>query len=395
MRRTRLLFPLLLLGALLGSGVASSATLSSVEPAPGDVVATQLLPRSLKQSLRDATRPAGETQVDLRQRLAAARKMIEVGRTNGDPRTLGYAESLLAPWPPDAPDAPVDAVVLHATIAQSRHAFARAATLLDRVLERTRPGEPAYAQALLTRATIGQVTGHLSAARTDCQRLAAVARDVAAICVASVDVLAGELDVAVPLLRIAAARTSDSVRSWALAVLAQAYEQGGERASADAAYRAALGAGDDLVTRLAYADFLLAERLPEQAANVLDDAPATDGVVLRQWRIARALRNPEAAALEQRLHTRLADARQRGDGSDLLHARDWAQFELERGDASDALRLARANWRAQREPADLLILARAAGAARDDATRAEVRTWLAATKLQDVRIVTALQEAQR
>jgi hypothetical protein len=130
-------------------------------------------------------------------------------------------------------------------------------------------------------------------------------------------------------------------------------------------------------------------------AALLRDAPPTDGVVLRQWRSARLQGPSDAWVFEDRLRARLADARERGDGSDLLHARDWAQFELERGNAAEALRLAQANWRDQREPADLLVLAQAATAARDTSARAEVRGWLARTRLQDVRIVAALEEPRR
>ena len=381
----------LLAGTLFVASSATAATLPSTLPAADDVVATQLLPRTLKDSLRHlaVTAPAD----DPAQRFAAARRMIETGRSNGDPRTLGYAEALLAPWPADAGATPLDAVVLYATIAQSRHDFARAGVLLDRVLERSRPGDPAYAQALLTRATIRQVTGQLRPARSDCEQLFPVAREAAAVCAASVDMVAGRLDGATGVLRIASVRTAGAVQAWALAVLAQANEQRGETGAATTAYRSALSAGDDLVTRLAFADHLIATNQATAAATVLKDAPPTDGVVLRQWRCARVLRE-NAPALEEALQTRLTNARQRGDGSDLLHARDWALFELERGHIADALRMAQANWRVQREPADLLILARAAVAARDVAVKAEVRNWLVKTKLQDLRIETALREEQ-
>jgi hypothetical protein len=351
-----------LLAALSVCTSVIAAPLAASDPQAETIVATQLLPRAQKDALRRLTTTTAAS--DPTQRLLAARRMIEVGRANGDPRTLGYAESILAPWPADATDAPVAAIVLHATIAQSRHAFARARVLLDRVLERSAPGDPAFAQALLTRATIAQVTGDLDPARADCERLFALAREISAICGASVDMLGGRVDAAIPILRVASERTSGSVRAWALGALAQAYEQRGERPTAAA------------------------------AASLLQDAPPTDGVVLRQWRSARLRRDADAATLEQRLRTRLDDARQRGDGSDLLHARDWAQFELERGNVTEALRLAQANWRDQREPADLLVLARVATAARDNRTLVDVNAWIARTKLQDVRVAAALREAR-
>jgi tetratricopeptide (TPR) repeat protein len=395
MRPPRAIQVALLVAALARSAAVHSAPLPATEPAPGDVVATQLLPRALKQSLRTATKSAAPSDTSLRERVASAQRMIETGRISGDPRTLGYAESLLAPWPADAERAPPEAVLLHATIAQSRHAFARATTLLDRVLDRTRADEPAHAQALLTRATIGQVTGRLDAARADCRRLVPLARDIAAVCLASVGTVGGETDTAIALLHVAVARTSGPVRGWALAVLAQAHEQRGERQQAAAAYRDALAASEDLVTRMAYADFLLAGDEPAAAARAVTDAPETDGVLLRRWRAARAANTQDAPVLEARLATRLADARQRGDGSDLLHARDWAWFELERGDISEALRFARTNWRDQREPADALVLARAASAARDRNSLQMLQAWIAQTKLQDGRLAAAMRETPR
>jgi tetratricopeptide (TPR) repeat protein len=375
------------------AGAAAGAVLRAAVPAPDAVVATQLLPRALKASLQRLTQDPA--RADSAQRLAAARRMIEAGRASADPRTLGYAESLLALWPADAADAPVDALVLHATIAQSRHAFARAQSLLDRVVARSTPGAPAFAQALLTRATIAQVTGDFGRARSDCGQLDAVAPEIAALCAASIDVVAGRIDVAIEVLRRAGLRAAPNVRAWALAMLAQAHEQRGERAAAAQAYRAALAAGDDLVTRLAYADFVLAGGAPDDAAALLAGVPPTDGVLLREWRSARMQRRGDAALLEERLQTRLDDARRRGDGSDLLHARDWAWFELERGNTAEALRLAQANWRDQREPADLLILAHAAAASGDAHARRQVRAWLTQTRLQDVRVAAALQEPRR
>ena len=76
-------------------------------------------------------------------------------------------------------------------------------------------------------------------------------------------------------------------------------------------------------------------------------------------------------------------ARARGE---FLHAREAADFALARGRHDEALQLARDNWRTQREPADLLILARAARAAGDTAALNEVRATLRRTGLKDIRI---------
>jgi hypothetical protein len=383
---------LALAGTSAFAAAAFAASITASDPDPGEVVATGLLPRPVKQSLRRLT--AGSATADVSQRLLAARLLIESGRASGDPRTLGYAESLLAAWPQDARDTPVQALVLHATIAQSRHRFEQATTLLDRVLARADARASELAQARLTRATIHQVTGRFGAARADCSEIAAVARDVAAICGAALNAATGSTAAAVTTLRAAAQRTTGAVRAWALATLAQAHEQRGEPAAARAAYRAALLAHDDHATRLALADCLLESGDAAGAATLLNDVPPGDAALLRRWRSARGL-GADAAGLQRQLMSRLDEAQRRADGSDLLHARDWAQFALERGAAAEALALAKANWQAQREPADLLVLARSAVAATDAATLRDVRSWLAHSGLQDVRVERALREAGR
>lgn len=337
-------------------------------PARDTVVETQLAPRAVKAQIRRALDTASTAPAA---RVAQARQLIEASRATGDPRLLGYAEARLG----DAGD--VDALVLRATIEQSRHRFARALQLLDRVLQR----DPQHPQALLTRAAIAQVRGELSSARRDCEALAQRAADVAAVCAASVDVLSGRDTQGLAQLAAVAERVP-ALRGWALSLAGEAHERRGALEDAVSAYMASLAANDDLYTRIALADALLASGRAERAQAALAQAPSTDAVLLRRWRIARRL-GADATALATQLEQRLAAAESRGE---LLHAREAAWFALERGDSARALRYARDNWAAQREPADALLLAAAARAAADAGALAEVRAWLARTGLRDVRI---------
>jgi tetratricopeptide (TPR) repeat protein len=366
---------------------AAAAQQGPDRPQRDEVVATQLLPRHVKASLRKLAAASDATLTDA-ERIANARRLIEAGRAQGDPRTLGYAEAMLARWPHDSTDAPLDALVLRATIEQSRHNFAAARALLDRVLSRA----PDHGQALLTRATIATVGGDYDAAARDCARLRPLAIDAAAICAAAVDAMTGNDDRALAMLRIAVARSEGALRAWALALQAQVHEQRGDLQAAEASYRAALALDDDLVTRAAYADLLLAQQRAGEAQRLLRDAPPTDALLLRQWRAARA--TPAAAPLEAQLaaqlEARFGPAAPRDANGTLLHAREAAWFLLERGDAAGALQLARANWATQRESADLLVLAHSAAAAGNTAARHEVKKWLAQSGLRDVRIDAAL-----
>jgi Tfp pilus assembly protein PilF len=368
------------LGAALAI-IAGAAAAQSTPPREA-VVEAQLMPRAVKASVQRLA-AAGTIALSVADSVAAARRMIDAGRASGDPRTLGYAESLLARWPADDARAPLDVLVLRATIEQRRHRFDAATLLLDRVIAR----EPEHGQALLTRASIAQLRGNYAAAAADCQRLRPLNADVAAICGALNDALTGNNERALSTLRVASARTQGAVRAWALAALGEVHEQRAEPRLAADAYRAALAAGDDLTTRLAFASLLIEQHAWSEARALLDGSAPADGVLLRRWQIERAT-GGDAAQLESQLQARFDEALARGE---LLHQREAAIFELERGRA--ALRLAHDNWRVQREPADLLVLARAARAARDAATLDEVRTWMRRTGLDDARLRLALQGA--
>ena len=132
------------------------------------------------EDVRAASAAAPE---DLRKASAFARASIDAARATGDPRHLGRAQAVLAPWW-NATDAPPQAMLLRATIKQSLHDFDGALADLDRLLARS----PADAQARLTRATVRAVVGRHADARADCERLAAqVSPLVAAACVATAD----------------------------------------------------------------------------------------------------------------------------------------------------------------------------------------------------------------
>ena len=108
----------------------------------------------------------------------------------------------------------------------------------------------------------------------------------------------------------------------------------------------------------------------------------------RRWP-ARRLDAPwwqEQAAI---LGERFAAATLRGDA---LHLREEARYRLALADDADgALRLATANWRAQREFWDARLVLESALAARDPKAAREVTAWLAATGLEDARLRPLLQ----
>ena len=70
-----------------------------------------------------------------------------------------------------------------------------------------------------------------------------------------------------------------------------------------------------------------------------------------------------------------------------MHRREQARFLLDVSwQPAAALAAAQQNWQVQREPEDLLILMRAAQAAREPQAAAPAREFLRQQKLQDVRL---------
>ena len=66
--------------------------------------------------------------------VALANAYLDYGRDTGDARYLGRAQAVIAPWLAKRP-APVDALLVSATILQSRHQFAESRRVLQAILQ--------------------------------------------------------------------------------------------------------------------------------------------------------------------------------------------------------------------------------------------------------------------
>lgn len=364
-------------GLVLAVGAAAAPYL----PTDDGEVLERLPGRSVPQlrELKSLQAAAARAPHDLASATALATAYVRASRAEGDPRFLGYAQAALGPWWTDSA-APTAVLVLRATIRQSRHEFDAAVADLDRAVQR----DPRHAQALLTRATVLAVQGRYAAARDDCGRLAGIVAAVYAVaCVAAIDSVTGKAAAAYAMLQRALAaspRVDAQQRAWGETLLGEIAHRRGD-AAAEAHFRAALGAGDpDSYLLAAYSDWLLDQGRAADVIALLASATRVDALLLRLALAQHALRRPEAAAAIETLRARFDASRARGDTA---HQRENARFELFlRGNAPDALALARENWTAQREPADVRILAQAAVAAGDAGALAAVNAWLAETGLE-------------
>jgi hypothetical protein len=346
-----------------------------------------------------ASRQASETTV-LRQTLktdprnveaavALARSAINEGRRNGDPRLYGQAQAALAPWW-TAKDAPLDIIVLRATINQAFHAFDRALADLDHVLTL----DPQNLQARLSRSFIWMVTGNLGRAGEDCSAIVdARAALIREICSARLDALSGKGPAAFARLKekLAAAPLANAAsRGFAQTVLAEIAVGAGDTVAADELFRLLTSVeGPDVATLAAYADLLIAQGKYAQALTLLENQGEADALILRRALAAKKLNDPRLAQWSGILAERFEAA---ASSNNRVHLREEARFRLEvLDDAASALSLATENWSIQKEPADAELLLAVALASANSAAALPVQQFIAKTGLDDARLKPLMQ----
>jgi hypothetical protein len=379
-------------------------------PARDDAIVEHLPTHVGDAAERRAARAAERAQRDALQRhpdelglaLQAAHDALARGRLRGDPRELGVAQAALAPWWGRA-DAPPDVRLVRATVMQSQHEFHAALAELDAVLAAPGVSLPVRAQAELTRAGVQQVLGHFAEADAGCRRLAGAdfyalgtaVRLNALACIAELSSLQGHADTAAATLaRLAGAPDASSAATiagdpapgWLNLMRAELAQRRGD-AAAGALFAAALKANPDVYTQCAYADWLLDQHRPADVVALLKGNEAADPVLLRVALAYRQLHGRNNA-LTHDATTMLGDrydaALLRGDRS---HGREQSRYELDlRGDTRAALALAKSNWSVQHEPADEVVLAHAAHAARRDDAAEPLWQFLRETGGRDVRL---------
>lgn len=339
---------------------------------PADPVAREL--RQLRAQL--AARPQ---HADLAEKVA--RRYFGLAMAEGDPRYVGYAEAALRPWT-DGVRLPANLRVIRALLRQYKHDFAGALDDLAIALE----SNPGNVEIHAWRAAIFMVQARYPEARAECAALAPNASELFATgCVAYVDATTGKAKPAYDRLSAALARRPDAApesKLWNLTRLADMAGRLGDPKAAEAHFRAALALGvTDNFLLAAYADFLLDQKRPADAAALLKDWSRSDTLLLRLALAESALRSPTAALRIQALDDRFSEAALRAGK---LHLQEEARFRLHlKNDARGALRLAQENWQTQREPRDAAILLEAALAAGDRAAARPALEWLKRSGYED------------
>ena len=316
--------------------------------------------------------------------VSLATKLIEQSRSEGDPRFLGQAQAVLAPWL-NHPTPPSSTLLLRAMIRQHAHEFDLALADLDAVLSL----QPANAQAWLTRASIYQVQGRYDEARRACQPLLRLAgRHIALTCLGDIDGLSGQAATSRQMLNASLERRGISARErlWILTILAEMAARTGDASAAEKHFLDArsLGVKDHYLLG-SYADFLLDHGRAPEVVTLLQHETRADGLLLRLTLAEHALHLPASENHTTDLAARFAAGRERGTR---VHVREEARFTLALlHDSQTALTLAQTNWEIQKEPWDARLLLETALASGSRQAAKPVIAWLHINHVEDMRLL--------
>ena len=311
-----------------------------------------------------------------------------MARQTGETRYWGRAQAVLMPWWDD-PNAPVDLVVLQATVQQGRHEFEAARHLLVAALAR----EPRHAQGWLTLASLNRLSARYADSLKACEAVATSGQALyAAACKLETQSMLGQHDLAINGFEQSNRQVTDSGQaSWLWSLMAEALERAGRDEAAARAFQRSLALSPDLYTTIAYSDLLLRTKRSESALNVLNGASETDAVLLRRATAWKQLGQFQWKEARESLRVRTAELVRRGDDP-LLHARELALMALWLDDnPAEALRLARINLQLQKEPFDWWVAVQSANSAKTGAALKELRTMIQSVGLRDQRLDAALQ----
>jgi len=379
MKRLGLLTTCLVMSAVQATPRTPSAdteVLARLPIRPGDATARDL--SSLRMALEQAP-DSGHAAA------ALAQHYFDLAMARGDPRYIGYAHAVVAPF---AAAMTADLLLVRGQLNQYRHEFELALGDFSATLHLN----PDLAQAHAWRGAIYLVQAKYAAAREVCQALKTMGRAaLTGACMGLLQAYTGQLQAADHTLQqTLKSSTQPDSQLWLLTRLAEVATWRGQTAQAEHHFKAALALQlDDGYLLAAWSDFLLDSGRPQEVVKLLSTWETSDGLLLRLTEAETRLKLPQASRHVQTLADRFSAARLRGD---VTHRAEEARFQLRlRGNAAGALVLAQSNFQVQREPRDARILLEAAVAAHQpDAAKAAL-DWLRHSGFEDTRLRTLAQ----
>jgi hypothetical protein len=329
----------------------------------------ETLPRGYA-SLAPTKAPASTTN-----NIARIRQLLATAARTGDFRLATRAEAMLSDLP--AADRSLAVLSARAYVAQHRHDFTAAITLLDEVIVRV----PRDGEARLSRAQIQIVQGRLKRAHADCTALLGIDVADGMLCAASLSLRRGDNAGASALLDrwLVLAPASGDGRRYALTMRAEAAARGGD-AAANGWFQKALAIDpSDVRTLAAYARYLRSAGKYAAVETLLAGHADSDGLQLQRTLAAAAARSELAKTLILKQAERYRVAHRVGNRPEL---RDEADFLLQtQRQPRRALALAQENFESQRDQEDVDLLMRAAVAAAQLDALDSLQTWAKSEQL--------------
>ena len=279
----------------------------------------------------------------------------------------------------------MELLVEEANILQHRHDFDGARLLLNKIL-RVAPNHP---QAHLMRAVIAIARGEYNDAQADCHAVLSPAYGalLGLTCVSIVDGLTGKLKPSYETLRDFYQRfgsgASKEELGWTLSVLGEMAERLGDTKAAEVYFREGLkNNARDYYVLAVFSDLLLSEHRPDEVVALLADYTRQDNLLLRLALAEDQRKGPKRDEYSQMMKSRVIASQQR---KETVHLRDYARFALQlEGDKESAYRMAKENWKTQKEPADAYILIESALAVNEKDIARDVLAWERGHGYEDV-----------
>jgi tetratricopeptide (TPR) repeat protein len=305
--------------------------------------------------------------------------------SQGDPRALGQAESLLEPYKKmNTPEI----LMYRASILQSNHKFDEAKLLLQEILKKI----PNQADSVLMLSSINLVQGRFDDARKECDGI----RDMGLMvirfaCMGQVDDMTGKIassrDTLFQLSQVNGGLDAGQLR-WLNLILADIALRLNDPVLAKSVFEQL-----DMTTApslTARADWLLDHRDWKEAKNLLESHRDNDALLVRLVISEVQLKSPNAQADFQMLGERMQNWVDRGETA---HQREQAMYALMQNPPQLALDLARSNWQKQRETADVTIYTNAAIRAHSVSDMKIIQDWIKQTGFEYPRLTDVLAQS--
>ena len=351
-------------------------------PLPGDVLLEGLPPQRAAAG-GSISESAGTQATDRLQRASAqARVLFVAALEQGDPRGLGQAQAVLAPWWTQ-PQLPAETFFVRALIKQGLHDFDDARLDLKRAIA-AEPDRPEFWSWLFALDLVG---ANMASAGATCQEIQArFGSQEGDACLGVLHYRSGRTRDGLVLLDRLAVQSSDrsgSSADWLAFHRGEARRVLGQPQEGLVIWLAALKSGSrPHGLRLAAVELLNDLGRFAEADRLNDQRPRSDAMLVQAIRSARGLGQTEqAAALTRAFRARLERQMARGD---MTNERPviafWVDIEQQ---PAKALALARQAWATQREPADAVLYGRAALLQRDPSAARALMAWVKDTGFVD------------